>query len=83
MAASMLPGCGPWRKPVDGTRCANTCRSATPRVGRRRRIATNALVVVALGVEFLRLAQILLRQARMLPAEGLQKGRPIPLILPA
>ena len=52
-------------------------------VGGGRGEAADALVVVALGIEFPRLAQPRFRQARMLAAERVAESRPELLVLPA
>ena len=46
-------------------------------------VTADALVVIALRIEFLRLAQPRVRQACMLPAQRSAEGRPEPLVLPA
>src|SRR5262249_36488076 len=53
------------------------------RVGVGRSVAANALVMVALRIEFLRLAQPYLRQGRMLPPQRIVERRPESLVLPA
>src|SRR5215813_6497313 len=53
------------------------------RVGSRRSVAADALVIVTLRIKFFRLAQRRFRQDRMLPAQRIAKRRPKPLILPA